>query len=242
MLVPVAPYRFAVLLLCVGPKPVPLIVMLAPTGPAFGEMLVMESCSRTVNCTPLVVIPSSVTVTGPLVAFAGTVIVMLVSLQELTPATTLLTCTVLLPWLEPKPTPFKMIDPPISAAGGERLLIMAWITVKMTLERLGMEFTVTTTGLIPDGAVVGTRATICVSLQLVMDVDNAPLKLTVLVPCVAPKLEPVIVTDVPTVPRLGNRPVTKGVVPKLIETLSKVPVASDAGSPPAVLLLTANPT
>ena len=89
------------------------------------------------------------------------------------------------------------------------------ITVKTMLERLGMEFTVTTTGLVPDAAVVGTRAMICVSLQLVMDVANAPLKLTVLVPCVAPKLEPVIITDVPTVPRVGDRPATKGVVPSL---------------------------
>ena len=106
---------------------------------------------------------------------------------------------------------------------------MPWlITVKTMLERLGMEFTVTTTGLVPDAAVVGTRAMICVSLQLVMDVANAPLKLTVLVPCVAPKLEPVTVTDVPTVPRVGDRPATKGVVPRVIDTLSKVPVASAA--------------
>lgn len=116
------------------------------------------------------------------------------------------------------------------------------MTVKARSERLGMEFTVTVTGPVPDAAVVGTRATICVLLQLVMDVATAPLKLTVLVPCVAPKLEPVIVTEVLTDPRVGDRPVTKGVVPRVIDTLSKVPVASDAGSPPAVSLLTANPT
>jgi hypothetical protein len=59
-----------------------------------------------------------------------------------------------------------------------------------------------------------------------MEVAKAPLKLTVLVPCGEPKLEPVIVTDVPTDPRVGDRPVTKGVVPRMIDTLSSVTVAS----------------
>src|SRR5207253_9763358 len=178
-------------------------------------MPVTESASSTVSDTPLLVMPASVTLTGPLVAFAGTVTATLVSLQELTNAVTALNWTVLLPWLPPKPEPLRVTDPPCSAAGGVRLVMTGLITVKTMLERLGMEFTVTTTGLVPDAAVVGTRAMICVSLQLVIDVANAPLKLTVLVPCVAPKLEPVTVTDVPTVPRVGDRPATKGVVPSL---------------------------
>jgi len=46
-----------------------------------------------------------------------------------------------------------------------------------------------------------------VELQLV-GVASVPLKLTVLVPCVAPKPVPVIVTGVPTAPDEGFRPVT----------------------------------
>ena len=43
-----------------------------------------------------------------------------------------------------------------------------------------------------------------VALQLV-GVAAVPLNLTVLVPCVAPKLAPLIVTDVPTTPDVGFR-------------------------------------
>ena len=82
-----------VLLLCAAPKPVPVTVMLVPMGPEFCEMPVMESVESTVNVAPLLVTPSTVTVTGPLVAFEGTCAVMLVSLQELTLATTLLNFT-----------------------------------------------------------------------------------------------------------------------------------------------------
>lgn len=85
------------LLLCVGPKPVPVIVTVVPVGPEVGEMLVTESASITENCTPLLVTPSSTTVTGPLVAPDGTVAVMLVALHELTLAATPLKKTWLLP-------------------------------------------------------------------------------------------------------------------------------------------------
>jgi hypothetical protein len=80
----------AVLLPCVEPKPVPANVTDMPMGPVLEEMELIESVPRAVNCTPLLVIPPSVTVTGPLAAFAGTVTVMLVLLQELTLAATLL--------------------------------------------------------------------------------------------------------------------------------------------------------
>jgi hypothetical protein len=50
-----------------------------------------------------------------------------------------------------------------------------------------------------------------VALHLV-GVATVPLNVTVLVPCVAPKFVPVIVTDVPTVPELGLRLVIFGFV------------------------------
>ena len=58
--------------------------------------------------------------------------------------------------------------------------------------------TVTTT--LPVVAPAGTGATMLVALQLV-GVAAVPLNVTVLVPCVAPKFVPVIVTEVPTTPR-----------------------------------------
>jgi hypothetical protein len=50
-----------------------------------------------------------------------------------------------------------------------------------------------------------------VAPQLV-GVATVPLNVTVLVPCVAPKFVPVIVTEVPTVPEFGLRLVIFGFV------------------------------
>jgi hypothetical protein len=67
---------------------------------------------------------------------------------------------------------------------------------------------VTTT--FPVVAPLGTGTTIEVALQLV-GVAVVPLNLTVLVPWVEPKFVPVIVTDVPTTPEVGERLVIEGV-------------------------------
>src|ERR1700722_10449610 len=57
--------------------------------------------------------------------------------------------------------------------------------------------------------VLGTVATICVALQL-LTVAATPFNLTVLVPCEAPNPVPLIVTDVPTAPLVGDRLVITG--------------------------------
>ena len=62
--------------------------------------------------------------------------------------------------------------------------------------------TVTTT--LPVTAPVGTVTTMLVALQVVTPAAFVP-NVTVLVPCVDPKLLPVIVTDVPTAPEVGFR-------------------------------------
>ena len=67
---------------------------------------------------------------------------------------------------------------------------------------------VTTT--FPVVAAAGTTATIEVSVQLVIDVATVPLNFTVLVPFVLPKLVPLIVTSVPTVPDVGDNFVILG--------------------------------
>ena len=75
------------------------------------------------------------------------------------------------------------------------------VTVKLT-PLLALPPTVTTT--LPVVAPAGTVTAMLVLLQVV-GVAAVPLKVTVLLPCVAPKLVPVIVTGVPTVPEVGLR-------------------------------------
>jgi hypothetical protein len=61
----------------------------------------------------------------------------------------------------------------------------------------------------PVAAPAGTGATMLVALQLV-GIAVTPLNFTVLVPCVAPKFAPLIVTDVPTAPDVGFKLVMLG--------------------------------
>src|ERR1700730_3423249 len=95
----------------------------------------------------------------------------------------------------------------------------------------------------PVEAVLGTAATICVALQLVIDVAAEPLKRIELLPCVAPKFDPVTVTEAPIPPDVGEMPVIVGMgygVPVVTETLSKVAVASVL-TLPGLPLVTAKP-
>jgi len=76
------------------------------------------------------------------------------------------------------------------------MLGTAAVTVKLT-PLLAAPPTVTTT--FPVVAPLGTVTLMLVALQLV-GVPAVPLNVTVLVPCVAPKFVPVIITGVPTGP------------------------------------------
>ena len=109
------------------------------------------------------------------------------------------------------------------------------MTVNVEVDGLWTPPTVTLTS--PVVAPLGAVAIICVLVQLAIVEAFVPLKLTVLVPCEPPKLEPAIVTDVPVPPKSGEMPVTKGVEPTVIDTLSKVPVAELVRLP----LVTARP-
>src|SRR5438445_4420634 len=73
---------------------------------------------------------------------------------------------------------------------------------------LATPLTVTTT--LPVVAPAGTGTTMLVADQLV-GVAVVPLNFTVLVPCVAPKLVPVMVMDAPTAPLVGASEVMLGV-------------------------------
>src|SRR6266700_1575173 len=70
--------------------------------------------------------------------------------------------------------------------------------------------TVTTT--LPVVAPAGTGTVMLVAPQLV-GAAVVPLNLTVLVPCVAPKLEPRIVTEAPARPDVGFKDAMLGTVP-----------------------------
>lgn len=103
---------------------------------------------------------------------------------------------------------------------GFRLVMLGGITVTVKLTpALANPPTVTTT--FPVVAPVGTVTTALVALQLVA-VAVVPLNLTVLVPCVAPKFVPAIVTEAPTNPEVGFKFVMAGVAapPPVFEGLA----------------------
>ena len=133
---------------------------------------------------------------------------MLVALQLVGVAVVPLNFTVLVPCVAPKFVPVIVTDVPTAPDVGVRLVMVGGgtVTVKLT-PLLATPPTVTTT--LPVVAPVGTGTAMLVALQLV-GVAAVPLNVTVLVPCVAPKFVPVIVTDVPTAPDVGVKLVMVG--------------------------------
>jgi len=142
------------------------------------------------------------------VAAAGTGTTIEVALQLVGIPVVPLNLTVLLPWVEPKLVPVTVTDVPAAPEVGERLVRLGAATTVKADALLAMPPTVTTT--FPVVAPAGTGATIDVALQLV-GVAVVPLNLTVLVPCVLPKFVPVIVTEAPIAPEVGDRLVILGV-------------------------------
>ncbi len=104
---------------------------------------------------------------------------------------------------------------PLCAAEGETPL-MPGATVNVT-PLLVAPATVMMTG--PVEAPAGTGARILVALQL-LGVVTTPLKATVLPPCVAPKVEPLIVTAEPIAPDDGFRLFIFGVTVKVTPLLA----------------------
>jgi hypothetical protein len=182
------------------PKFNPLIVIDVPGVPPVCERLVM--LGATVKFTPLLSTPLACTTTFPVVVPDGTVAPMLVALQLVALAIVPLNFTYPVPWLVPKFEPLIVTDAPTGPEVGERLVIFgAGTTVKLT-PLLDLLETFTTT--LPVVAADGTVATILVALQLVA-LALVPLNVTVLVPCVEPKFVPVIVTEAPTAPEVGDK-------------------------------------
>ena len=142
--------------------------------------------------------PPTVTTTLPVVAPLGTGTVMLVALQLVGVPVVPLKLTVLVPCVAPK---FGPGDRDRSSYRSGRLTQTCNVRCGNrdgeATPLLATPPTVTTT--LPVVAPVGTGTVMLVALQLV-GVPAIPLNFTVLVPCVAPKLVPVIVIEVPTGP------------------------------------------
>jgi hypothetical protein len=222
------PLNFTVLAPCVAPKFAPLIVTDTPTNPDVGLKLDMLGAGTvTVKVTPLLATPPTVATTFPVVAPAGTGATMLVALQLVGVAATPLNFTVLVPCVAPKFAPLIVTDTPTNPDVGLKLDMLGagTATVKVT-PLLATPPTVTTT--FPVVAPAGTGATMLVALQLVA-VAAIPLNVTALVPCVAPKFAPLIVTDAPANPDVGFRLVMLGpgaVTVKLTPLLATPPAVT----------------
>jgi hypothetical protein len=119
------------------------------------------------------------------------------------------------PWVAPKLVPVIVTGAPTAPVVGDRLVMLGADTTVNVLLLLATPLTVTTTP--PVVAPVGTVATIELAPQLVIVVAVIPLKVNVLDPCGEPKFVPVIVTEAPTAPVVGDRLVIVGAAKELPE-------------------------
>jgi len=196
------PPNVTVLVPCVAPKFAPLIVTAVPITPEPGLNPVMLGPGVvTVKLNPLLACPPTVTTTLPVTAPAGTGATMLVPFQLVGVACTPPKVTALVPCVVPKFAPVITTAVPITPEPGLNPVMLGAGLVTVKLEPLlAWPPTVTTT--LPVTAPAGTGATMLVPFQLV-GVACTPPKVTALVPCVAPKFAPLIVTAVPTAPEPG---------------------------------------
>jgi len=210
------PLKVTVLVPCYVPKLVPVIVTEVPSGPEVGFKLIIAGI--TVKFALLLAKPATVTVTGVLKTTPGklgTGTTTLVLLQLVGVAAVVPKATVLEPWVAPKFVPVMVTVAPTAPVVGLRLVI-AGVTMKF-MPLLVKPPTVTTT--LPLAAPGGTVTVIAGSLHEV-DVAGVPLNVTVLVPCVDPKFEPVILTEVPSGPEVGLKLLILGVTVKTTPLLA----------------------
>ena len=206
--VALVPLNVTVLVPWVAPKFVPAIVTTVPTGPLVGDRIASVGATVTVKARLLLARPPTLTSTLPLIAPAGTGVTMLVADQVVGVAVVPLNVTVLVPWVAPKFVPVIVTTVAAGPLVGDRLVSVGApvVTVKARV-LLARPPTVTTT--FPVVAPAGTGTTMLVADQVV-GVALVPLNVTVLVPLVAPKFVPVMVTTVATGPLVGDRLVSVG--------------------------------
>jgi hypothetical protein len=136
----------------------------------FSRMYSLED-KPTVNGQPLLATPPTVTTILPVVAVAGTVVVMLVALQVCTVAETPWKVTVLVPWAAPKLVPAIVTEVPDVPEDREVLVIVGvtGVTVKVAGEEVP-PLVVTVILAVPTLAIrlAGTAAVNCVALTNVV--------------------------------------------------------------------------
>lgn len=182
-----------------------MIVTAVPASPELGERLVMPGVR--VKSGPLLGMAPTVTTTPPVVAPEGTEATILVSLQVVGGAGVPLNVSELDPCEAPKLLPLTVTEAPTGPDIGLTLVITG--ATPKNDELLTRPPTVTMIGELPATTPAGTGTTMVVELQLA-GVPAVPPNVTVLAPCDAPKLVPVIVTEVPTGPKEGEMPVMLG--------------------------------
>src|SRR5204863_4363 len=96
---------------------------------------------------------------------------------------------------------------PVTVPESEQFVVQLAVTVKAD-PLLAVPNTVTTT--LPVVAPAGTVTVMLVALQALAAAAAVPLKVTVLDPCAAPKLAPVMVIDTPSAPEIWLRLVMVG--------------------------------
>src|SRR5437764_1256632 len=156
---------------------------------------------------PLLASPPTLSSTLPVAAPAGPVTSTTLFRSLVGVAVVPLNVTVLVPCVAPKPVPAIVTAVVTGPLVGDRLVIVGGTMTVNDMPLLASPPTVTTT--LPVVAPDGTGTTMLVADQLV-GVAVVPLNVTVLVPCVAPKPVPAIVTAVATGPFVGDRLVTVG--------------------------------
>jgi hypothetical protein len=177
-----------------------VIVIVLPAGAAAG--VTAEIKGKTTKENALLGPPPTVTTTLPEVAPAGTGLTMLVPAHVVAVASEPLKLSVLLPCALPKFDPEIVTEFPIAPGLGEIAVTLGEGTTVKLIPLLATPLAFTTT--FPVVAPTGTRATTLVAIQLLI-VALLPLKVSVPLPCEAPKFVPLTVTEAPAAPEVGDR-------------------------------------
>jgi hypothetical protein len=197
--VPASPLNVTVLLPWLAPKFPPVMVMGVPTAAVVNDNVLMNGPGA--KLTPLLAIPLAVTTTFPGVAPIGTGTTMLVLLQLVGCPGVPLKVTVPVPWLEPKFNPVIVSGPPSANVLADKEVITGAAVNNTPL--LATPPTVTTT--LPVVTPLGTNTLMLLFVQFA-GVTVVPLNVTVLLPWLPPKPDPVTLTSVPTGPEAGVTP------------------------------------
>lgn len=207
----------------------------APTAPLVGFRFVIVGEAKTVKLPELIAVtPPIVTEIVPLDAPAGTVVVMLVVVEEVTVAVILLlNLTVLLAGVALNPVPVIVTLAPTAPLVGLKP-VMEGSTVKLEELVASCPFTVTVIGDCPAVTPAGTEEVILVVVEDVT-VAAMPFIVTELLAGVILNPDPVIVTLVPTTPLIGLKLVMEGSTVKLEELVASCPLTVTViGDGPAV--------